>query len=62
MSWGMYAVIVYKTIVNTLFNNDLFKKRPFFLRMKGVIKADEFQIASLQWQIDDSVCKHRDVI
>jgi hypothetical protein len=35
----------------------------FFLRgKKGVIKADEFQIASLRWQIDDSVCKHRNVI
>ena len=34
----------------------------FLLRVEGVIKADEFQIASMQWQIDDSVCKHTDVV
>jgi hypothetical protein len=31
MPWGMYAIIVYKTIVNKLLNNDLFRRRPLVL-------------------------------
>jgi len=34
MPWGMYAIIVYKTIVNKLLNNDLFRKRSLLFAEK----------------------------